>query len=208
MGVGLEQFNLSVSKDIVTIIVYVITIMVSVWSFVKWVLPFIKNYFKPGIYYNQTGYHILLNIEQNFGKEAGNVIKAFLKNSKLRSAIEEMRLNIIENATGIGIYLCDSNGNYTYANKTLAKMFLTDQESMLGHGWLTSIIDKKTAFDNWQFAVKNKTPYRDVYSISNLNHTLPAIQIYSEAEPSYDESTGEIIGYVGICKYHITGSIT
>lgn len=191
------EFNWEHVKTIVTVIFYVLGIIGALYGFHKWIKPKADKFYSDSTYYKETGIHILKDIERNFGKEAGRVLKEIVQQRGLQIAIDEMRLNIIENAVGIGIYICDSAGMCTYANKTLAKIFGLSQEEMLGYGWITTIVDKQKAYSNWKFSVDNKVPYRDEYEIKNLEGIITCT---TEAEPSYDDSETVILGYVGIVK--------
>lgn len=184
-------------KDILFILVYAGTAITALITIHKWIVPRIKQYFGINIYIRETGVHILKDIEASFGKEAGQVIKDILQRKTLQNSINEMRLNIIENAVGLGIFLTDVTGKCTYANKTLAKIFGMSQEEMLGFGWITPIVDKQKAYNNWKFAIDNDTPYRDHYVILVNEQEFTVL---AEAEASYDENEKEILGYVGIVK--------
>lgn len=193
----METFTLPVIKDVATIAVYGIGIIGGIYGFFKWIYPKVYPFFRHQYYYHETGVHVIKDIELHFGKEAGRVLRDIMKQRGLEITIDEMRLNIIENAIGLGIFICNSDGKCTYANKTLAKMFGLSQHEMLGFGWLGPIIDKQTAYDNWKFSVDHGTPYRDMYDvrIADVTKTYTA-----EAEPSLDEEKRITLGFVGVVK--------
>lgn len=193
----METLGLTVLKDIANIIVYAIAIIGSFYSFIKWVWPRLSPYFYNQIYLHQTGTHIIRDIEKQFGKEAGRVIKDLLKEKGLEIVIDEMRLNIIENAIGLGIYICSSDGKCTYANKTLAKMFGLSQTEMLGNGWLKPIINKQEAHSNWKRSVEYNIPYEDTYELKVDGEIK---KYHTQAEPSMDEDRTVILGYVGTVR--------
>lgn len=192
-----ELLKLDNIKDVVTILAYGVAIIGGIYSFFKWgwpkISPLIYNYF----YLHSTGINVIRDIEAHFGKEAGKVLRDVIREKGLEIVIDEMRLNIIENTIGLGIFISDATGKCTYANKTLAKMFGRSQHDMLGYGWLSPIVDKQTAYNNWRFSIDNITPYRDTYSINSDNGVTI---MYAEAEPSMDEEGNVILGYVGIVK--------
>ncbi len=66
---------------------------------------------------------------------------------------------------------------------------------MEGLGWLSKIVDKKKAYENWDFCVKAGIPYSDTYEIKTESGVK---KIYTEATPTWEKSI--LIGYVGICK--------
>lgn len=189
--------SLLVIKDIATIIAYLIAIIGGLYSFFKWGWPKISPYFYNQIYLHQAGVHVIKDIEKQFGKEAGRVIKDLLREKGLEIVIDEMRLNIIENAIGLGIYICSSDGRCTYANKTLSKMFGLSQQEMIGNGWLKPIVDKQTAYTNWKRSVDHNIPYEDIYEV-NVDGEIK--KYHTQAEPSMDEDKTIILGYVGTIR--------
>jgi len=193
----LEEHVLVFIKDIVSILAYSVTFLGGVYAFFKWVWPKLSPYFMDYMYVNFTGVHVIRDIETHFGKNAGRVLKEIIQRRGLDIAIDEMRLNIIENTIGLGIYICHSDGKCTYANKTLAKMFGISQEDMLGYGWLAPIVDKQKAYQIWKFALDNNIPYRDKYEVT-VDGEIKLY--YSEAEASVSENDGIILGYVGIVR--------
>ncbi len=161
----------------------------------KLLYPPINTYVGKHMYYHSTGIHVIKNIEKHFGREAGQIIRDIMSKKGYDIMVTQMRLDVIENAVGIGIYICDENGKCSYANKTLATMFGMQQEDMLGYGWSKPIINQQKAVNNWQFSVSNGTPYSDAYEVKIGNEIK---EYYTEAESSVYE--GRVIGYVGIVK--------
>jgi len=182
-------------QSVMTLAISLITIIGSLFAFVKWAWPPIVNYLERYVYYHKTGVHVIRDIEANFGREAGRAIRDILMTRGSELILDEARLDIIENAVGLGIYICDPAGRCTYANKTLAKMFGMQQHDMLGYGWFHPIVDKPKAFTNWNFSIDNNVPYMDVYDIIVQGETK---RISTEAE--YSEAGSVIIGFVGIAK--------
>lgn len=189
--------DLVVVKDLASVVYYLIAAITGIYVFLKWIWPKISPYFINQIYFHSNGVHVIRDIEAHFGKSAGKVLKEIMQQRGLEILIDEMRLNIIENAVGIGIYIADPSGNCTYANKTLAKMFGQAQHDMLGYGWIGPIVDKQKAFHTWKFAVDNNIPYRDVYDITvnGVTNTY-----HAEAEASVTDNSNVVLGYVGIVR--------
>lgn len=173
----------------------VLGIIGSAWAGFKLIVPKLTPHLDRQYYMHTSGVHVIKDIERHFGKEAGRAIKEILQKRAASLVIDGIRLDIIENAIGLGIYICDATGKCTYANKTLANMFGMQQKDMLGYGWTTNIIDQQKAFLNWRFAVDNRIPYNDVYEVE-LNGKI--VKYISEAEESI--SDGELIGFVGIVR--------
>jgi PAS domain S-box-containing protein len=189
--------NIAVFKDNLNVIVYCITIATAIITFLKWGWPKIKPIIENINYITADGIHVIKDIEHHLGKEAGKVLKEMISKNRIEVLVDELRLNIIENNIGLGIFICNPEGICTYSNKTLAKMFGLSQAEMIGHGWVGPIVDKEKAFNNWKFSVNNKVPYRDEYMVrvNGVEH-----RYYAEAEPSVADKTNEVLGYVGIVK--------
>lgn len=189
--------HLTFIKDILIISGYFVAVAGGVFSFYKWILPKISPYIFNYFYLHSTGVHVIRDIEAKFGKEAGRVIRQMIRDKGIEIVVDEMRLNIIENAIGLGIYICSPDGKCTYANKTLAKMFGLSQTEMLGNGWLKSIVNKQLAYSNWQKATEHNIPYDDVYEVQ-VDSKIK--KYHTQAEPSMDEDGVVILGYVGIVR--------
>lgn len=189
--------DIAVLKDNLNVIVYCITIATAAITFLKWGWPKIRPFVENVNYITVNGIHVIKDIEHHLGKEAGKVLKEMLLKNKIEMLVDELRLNIIENNIGLGIFIFNPEGSCTYSNKTLAKMFGLSQSEMIGHGWVGPIVDKEKAFNNWKFSVSHKVPYRDEYTVraNGSEH-----KFYAEAEPSIDDKTNEVLGYVGIVK--------
>jgi PAS domain S-box-containing protein len=182
-------------KDYATVAVATITIITAVFTFIKFVYPKIKSRYTKDSYLYNTGFHIVNDIEKSFGKDAGNALRKLLETLHHKMDVKDVRLDIIENALSIGIYLCGSDGKVTYVNRTLSDMFGMDKEKMMGLGWLSPVVERETAFKRWDFAIKNQIPYSDTY---NVEIDGKAYTYKTEAEPSIRD--GIILGYVGVVK--------
>ena len=166
-----------------------------IYTLYKFVYPHVKKTKEKYKFYNQEGYDIVRNIETHFGVEAGKVLRDILAKKGYDIILNQARLNIIENAIGLGIFICNKEGKCTYANKTLASMFGLQQEDMLDYGWATHIVDKQKAINNWNFSVSNAVPYSDSYEVLVEGAVK---KMFTEAK--YSEVEGIKIGYVGFVK--------
>lgn len=64
-------------------------------------------------------------------------------------------------------YICDQQGECTYANAALCAMFGLARENMLGRGWLTAISEDERleVWQEWQRCVQAEIPYSNTYTI-------------------------------------------
>lgn len=183
-------------NDLIAITLSIFSLVGSIYVFYTWVWKNYRNWWMRYRYYHNTGYYLVKDIEDHFGAEAGAIIKKLISDKGYSILLSQKRLDIIENAINIGIYLCDASGKCTYTNKVLAEMFGLQQSDMLGYGWLQPIIDKQKTHYNWRFSVDNKIPYKDEYEIEVDGETK---QCYTEAIQSIED--GIVIGFVGFVRY-------
>lgn len=146
---------------------------------------------------NNDGYNILKDIEKKFGKEIANTIIDFMRKSKSYNDNTDVRLNMLENELGIGIYVCNADGKCVYANRILCEMFGLPLNKMQGSGWLEPVIDKKKVYDDWVFSFKNGIPYNTEYDIE-VNGTIKTI--ITKAEEEKTEDSNIVLGYIGWVK--------
>lgn len=146
-------------------------------------------------YLYNSGVPLVKNIEKEFGKEPGMVIKALIQSQSKDFKTADLRLQKIESHAGLGIYACEADGKCKFANPALAELFEMDRIEMEGYGWLKNVVDKETVYDNWQFCVKAGIPYSDTYEIHTQSGSK---KIFTEATPTFEHDI--LIGYVGIAK--------
>lgn len=175
----------------------VLTILGAIWGFWKIIEKPIVTFFVKTKYNYGTGYHIIQDIEKRFGKDAADKLVEFMKKSDSFDITTDMRLDMLEDAANIGIYVCNTDGKCIYANHTLCKMFGTSKEAMLGFGWIHGVVDKEKAYKNWMFSVNNNIPYEDNYEYL-VENTI--VKFKTVAEPKTAEKNGVVLGYVGVVK--------
>lgn len=183
-------------KDYLVIIVYIISILTSLWAFWKFLGKKVWKSVLYSFYWYSTGYHVLADIEKSFGREAGMTIRRMVEMLHHKVDMKDIRLDIIENTLSIGIFICDASGKCTYANRTLAEMWGMDKDRLRGNGWLEALNDRERIYKSWIFAVENKIPYSDVYEVEGHTGTVEKFAV--EAEPSIKEDV--ILGYVGVVR--------
>ena len=134
-------------------------------------------------------------MKEAFGANPAGEVKKLLE--LLRQAHSEMdvRHSILCRRLNIGIWVCEaSTGRCIYANPTLCEMLGMSREDMLGFGWLSAVdpADKKTTWETWTQAVKERRPYREKYHIIN-----EAGRKMVETEGFLVEPEGKVyVGYV------------
>ncbi len=168
-----------------------------IYGFAKFTWPKIKPYWDDYVYYHTNAVHVIRDIEKAFGKEAGAAIKEVLlqKNNSIGFACA--RLDVIENAVGMGIFISDASGKFILANKTLCNIFDSQSEDMMEFGWIGKLeaSDREKCYNNWMFSISHNIPYSDTYSITSNGKQ---VVVSAEAEPSMIGQT--VIGWVGVVK--------
>ena len=180
------------AKTVITIIIAIGTALFGVYKVLR--KPVMK-WFEKRFYMYSTGHSLISSIDKEFGKDAGMVIKSLIQQQSRDYKTTDIRLQKIESHTQLGIYACEPDGKCKFVNPALAEIFEMDREEMSGFGWLKNVVDKETAYENWNFCVKAAIPYSDTYEIKT---TSGIKRIYTEATPSFEHNI--LIGYVGIIK--------
>lgn len=182
------------TKEIIGLLASLSATIVVIW---KWVLPYLTEYFTIHFYNHSVGHRIVKDIEKRLGRDAGRVLMEFMRDNDGRHLNQGIRLNLIENNLGIGIFVCDADGKCIYANETLCGIFGLSRQAMTGFGWLNPVVNKQEAFNSWMFSVNNKIPYRNEYDIK-VGDTTSRVYAEAEATKAGDEV---VLGYVGIVRY-------
>lgn len=100
----------------------------------------------------------------------------------------------------VAIFECDAQGDCTFANPSLCRLFGLDESAVLGHGWLNAVDndDRKSVWDHWTYCITNNIPYLHVYTVCNME-TGRRFKVKASAIPYHPEGLG-IIGYLGFVE--------
>ena len=110
------------------------------------------------------------SIQKEFSPNSGKTLKDQLIRIEDSIAMNDIRIRkFTMNCHLRGIYECDEFGRCLWVNDTLADMWGKDKSEMYGSGWLSCIAteERENVWERWQFAVKNGTPYEDIYTVKN-----------------------------------------
>lgn len=119
--------------------------------------------------------------------------------------ILELRQQISERYTKIGIYITDLAGQCIWTNDYLNEIFGKDSRDMLGSGWLSGIHrkDRRHVHEEWVYSVKNGLNFSYEYTICNDKDRI-SIRARSIAVPVVDEhelkSLHSYVGYLVITE--------
>jgi transcriptional regulator with PAS, ATPase and Fis domain len=170
----------------------IIGIITAIYAFYKWLKPSVMTYYEIHKFNYTVGHTLMKDIERKLGKTAAQNILDFMASSSNDRKTYDIRLDRVENAIGMGIYVADSKGKCIYANSTLSNMFGMDKEDMLNSGWLRAVIDREKSYSRWKFCIDNRVPYNDTYEIL-VDGVIK--KCYTEAEAILVDDV--VIGYVG-----------
>ncbi len=104
----------------------------------------------------------------------------------------------VTNSSPSGLWLADTKGNMTYANKTLADWTGMGNEKLFGKGWLDAVVEK----DRWQtvaafnYSITEKVHYDAQFRL--LRRDGSTIWCRAAGDPFYDEK-GNYAGFAGYC---------
>lgn len=140
-------------------------------------------------------------IHSHFGSNAAIAIIDSLRERTREGAIREVRLTLLEESLGAGIYVCDPvNGKCLNCNTALAELFGLDISSFRDFGWLSAIVpdDRIPTYERWTACVKNSIPYECEYRVKN-QRTDRVFRVVTKAYPAVLRD-GTLLCYVGTCE--------
>lgn len=140
-------------------------------------------------------------IHVRFGDNAALAIIESIRELTRDKAIREVRLTLLEESLGAGIYVCDPvTGDCLSCNHALSELWGLDQSAFVDFGWLSAVMpeDRIAVHDRWTTCVKNKIPYECEYRIRN-QRTGREFLVMTRAYPAILEDK-TLICYVGTAE--------
>ncbi len=137
-------------------------------------------------------------IHVHFGNNAATALIESLRERTRDGAIREVRLTLLEDSLGAGIYVCDPvTGACLNCNTALAELFGLDQAAFRDFGWLSAIVpdDRIAVHERWTACVRNKIPYECSYRVKN-QRTGREFRVITRAYPAMLKD-GTLLCYVG-----------
>jgi len=134
----------------------------------------------------------------HFGSNPATVLIELLRERTRDGAIREIRLTLLEESLGAGIYLCHPDtGSCFKCNTALSELWGLDQVSFCDFGWLSAVMpdDRIAVHERWTACVRNKIPYECEYRIRN-QRTGREFKVVTRAYPAVLKD-GTILCYVG-----------
>lgn len=137
-------------------------------------------------------------LHRHFGDDPAKTVHALICGGRQHLSEFDIRQRIIERSLHLGIYQCAPDGKCCFANDVLCDILGIDSRDATGYGWLNAVVDRKSAFEKWQFAVANQIPYRDEYVIENRReHTRTRARTEAFPATAGDAGNAVIVCYVG-----------
>ena len=137
-------------------------------------------------------------LHAHYGDNPATKIISEIRERTRDGAIREIRLTLLEESLGAGIYVCDPiTGSCLSCNTALAELFGLDQSSFRGFGWLEGVrpSDRLPCYEHWTKCVKDKIPYEYTYTVRNHRDNRE-IKCVTRAYPAV-LSDGTLLCYVG-----------
>lgn len=138
------------------------------------------------------GFKILKGLESKFGNTPAEVIHNIARKLADNQAKDGMRIDIIEENLNLGIFVCDKDGKWIWANRFLCDLFGVDEQDIHGLDWIACIKDQPKALNTWKFAIQNQIPYRDEFIV-----LVGDQEITCESKAETSCSDGICLGWVG-----------
>lgn len=140
-------------------------------------------------------------IHDHFGTDPALSIVESLRQHTRDGAVREVRLTLLEESLGAGIYVCDATtGACTNCNTALAELYGLDKAAFRDSGWLSAVVpdDRIPVYERWQESVRKKIPYELSYCVRN-QRTDRKFRVITKAYPAV-LADGTILCYVGTCE--------
>lgn len=140
-------------------------------------------------------------IHDHFGTDPALSIVESLRQHTRDGAVREVRLTLLEESLGAGIYVCDATtGACTNCNTALAELYGLDKAAFRDSGWLSAVVpdDRISVYERWQESVRKKIPYELSYFVRN-QRTDRKFRVITKAYPAV-LADGTILCYVGTCE--------
>ena len=176
--------------EILTASVTIITGLIGFFlSLKKVIIPFLQR--------RKQRKEIVNKLISELGEHAPAIIAQNLK--YLGGAIELLvaKMSLMTRRSNVGIYVCNEQGLNTWVNEPLAEMFGQTPEDMHGYGWLKNVVNREKEHRNWQWAVHNKTPYKDTFQIIVDGEVRT---IYTEAYKHVAADNTTVLFYIGFAE--------
>jgi PAS domain S-box-containing protein len=106
------------------------------------------------------------------------------------------RYQLLAEASPVGIFHADQQGNCFYANQRCKKLTGLSLEKTMGKGWARAIHpeDRREVFAAWTQAVENKFAFRSEHRLRHPDGTIT--WVITQSLPEID-TDGTVMGYIG-----------
>ncbi|HLP90302.1 MAG TPA: PAS domain S-box protein [Nostocaceae cyanobacterium] len=108
----------------------------------------------------------------------------------------QRRYQLLAEASPVGIFHADTQGNCFYANQRCTDLTGLPTEKTFGKGWIRAIHpeDRRQVFATWDQAMNAKTPFKREHRLCRPDHTITWVITQSLPEIGED---GTVRGYIG-----------
>jgi len=108
----------------------------------------------------------------------------------------EKRFKKISQATPVGIFQTDANGECVFTNKMWQTITGYSEQQALGTGWTNALHpeDREAIFDEWNKAVKESRPFTLEYRFQRADGST--VWVFGQAHAEYNQQ-GDVVSYVG-----------
>lgn len=139
-------------------------------------------------------------IQAELKPNGGQSIRDAIDDIRRRTIEADIRSRVVREILPTGMYECTPAGECVWVNEALCDLFGMHPEAMLGHGWLSAVLesDRDAAWQAWKRAIENITPYSDTYTVVN-QRTGTRTRCWTKAS-RYIDAEGHTVMYYGTVK--------
>lgn len=121
--------------------------------------------------------------KQHFGDDAAKKLSELVATFHTRLTVTEVKSMAKELHTRLGVFTAKADGSWDYVNPALCRLFGRDEESMLGHGWLNAVKDRRDVNESWHYSLTHRIPFEGTFTLANAAGTQVRARAYEVTAP-------------------------
>ncbi len=158
-----------------------------------------RNYAKDGSIVYCDWYNSALFDESNQLVSVLSLVQDITDEIKAEEALcqSERRYQTLAEASPVGIFYSDSQGNCLYVNEKWSEITGMSPDEAIRNGWTQALYpeDKERIIQEWEMAVSHKFSLQCEYRMQRPTGEIT--WVFGQACPQINESTEEVMSYIG-----------
>lgn len=169
----------------------------------------LARFFKVFIFGNQQVLNELVKIREEMAKQAsqirglvdetrfngGHTLKDDVRDLHAMGLTIKAQVKELINSGNLAVFMCDQNGECTWASDSLLELYRLRSEEMMGTLWLRAVDprDRRRVHEEWRRSVEEGYPFDYNYRLEG------GVRVHATAEALVDKS-GKVCGFHGAVR--------